>query len=170
MNQISEEEAKRLLEEGKEEIKKILNEGGKITDTIIREKDKTTTIRKIELANGKSNSFKVIQTKDEINIENATRYKLIERKWLYVDYEKINQVLMKILEKKYDIKIEAKVERKWVPMKNILKGLRFFTIVIGTVLGVTAIVSTIAEFITMNMIMPIVYVILGLSLIYIMKD
>lgn len=74
MEQISEEEAKRLLEEGKEEIKKILNEGGKITDTIIREKDKATTIRKIELANGKSNSFKIIQNKDEIKIDNATRY------------------------------------------------------------------------------------------------
>lgn len=55
-------------------------------------------------------------------------------------------------------------------MKNILEGLSFWAIAIGIVLGVTAIVSIIAEFITMNMIMPIVYVILGLSLIYIMKD
>ena len=55
-------------------------------------------------------------------------------------------------------------------MKNILGGLSFWAIVIGIVLGVTAIGNTLAEIITMNMVMPIVYIILGLSLIYIMKD
>ena len=40
-----------------------------------------------------------------------------ERKWLYVDYEKINKVLMEILERKFEAKIEKKVmikeENKW---------------------------------------------------------
>ena len=40
-----------------------------------------------------------------------------ERKWLYVDYEKINRALMEILEIKYDVKIQKKVilkeENKW---------------------------------------------------------
>ena len=40
-----------------------------------------------------------------------------ERKWLYVDYEKINRVLMEILERKFEAKIEKKVmikeENKW---------------------------------------------------------
>ena len=35
-----------------------------------------------------------------------------ERKWLYVDYEKVNKVLMMIFEKKYNIKINAKVREK----------------------------------------------------------
>ena len=35
-----------------------------------------------------------------------------ERKWLYVDYEKVNKVLMMIFEKKYNIKIDAKVRER----------------------------------------------------------
>ena len=35
-----------------------------------------------------------------------------ERKWLYVDYEKVNKVLMMIFEKKYNIKINAKVRER----------------------------------------------------------
>ena len=35
-----------------------------------------------------------------------------------MNYEKINKVLMKILEKKYDIKIEQKVEEKKVQPKK----------------------------------------------------
>ena len=68
MEAISEEEAKRLIEEGKEELQKIINDGGKITDIIIREKDKITHINKIEPVNGKATSSKTIQTKGEINI------------------------------------------------------------------------------------------------------
>lgn len=68
MERISEEEADKLIEEGKGEIRKILDEGGKVTDTIIREKDKTTTIRKIEPVNGKPTSSTIIQTKDDIKI------------------------------------------------------------------------------------------------------
>ena len=69
MEQISEEELKRLIEEGKEELKKILNEGGKITDTIIREKDKVTIIKKIEPVNGEATSSTLVQTKGEMNLE-----------------------------------------------------------------------------------------------------
>lgn len=41
-----------------------------------------------------------------------------ERKWLYVDYEKINRALMEILEEKFNAKIQKKVilkegENKW---------------------------------------------------------
>ena len=35
-----------------------------------------------------------------------------EGKWLYVDYEKVNKVMMMILEKKYNVKIDAKVRLK----------------------------------------------------------
>lgn len=68
MEQISEEEAKRLLEEGKEEFRRILDEGGKITDTIIREKEKVTIIKKIEPVNGEATSSTLVQTKGEIII------------------------------------------------------------------------------------------------------
>ena len=48
-----------------------------------------------------------------------------ERKWLYVDYEKINRALMEILEIKYDVKIQKKVilkeENKWKEVGRILE-------------------------------------------------
>ena len=66
MERITQEEADRLIEEGKEEIRRILNEGGKVIDTIIHEKEKITTIRKIEQVNGESTISKIVQTKDEI--------------------------------------------------------------------------------------------------------
>lgn len=68
MEQISQEEADRLIEEGKEETRKILNEGGKVIDTIIYEKDKVTTIRKIKQVNGESTSSKTVTTKDGITV------------------------------------------------------------------------------------------------------
>ena len=68
MKRISEEEARKMIEEGKKEIKRIIDEGGKVTDTIIYEKDKTTTIRKIEPVNGEATSSTIIQTKDDIKI------------------------------------------------------------------------------------------------------
>lgn len=68
MEQITQEEADRLIEEGKEEIRKIIDEGGKVTDTIIYEKDKVTTRRKIEPVEGESTSSRIIQAKDEIVI------------------------------------------------------------------------------------------------------
>lgn len=66
MERIAQEEANRLIEEGKEEIRKILDEGGKVTDTIIKEKDRVTTIRKIERVNGESTISKIVQTKNGI--------------------------------------------------------------------------------------------------------
>lgn len=66
MERITQEEADRLIEEGKEEIRKIIDEGGKVIDTIIHEKDKITTIRKIEPVEGESTSSKIVTTKDGI--------------------------------------------------------------------------------------------------------
>lgn len=66
MEQITQEEADRLIEEGKEETRKIIDEGGKVIDTIVYEKDKVTTLRKIEQVNGESTSSKIVQTKDGI--------------------------------------------------------------------------------------------------------
>lgn len=66
MEKIIEQEAKRMIEEGKEEIKQIINEGGKVIDTIINEKDKKTITRKIEPVNGKATSSSIIQNKNEI--------------------------------------------------------------------------------------------------------
>lgn len=66
MEEITEQEVKRMIEEEKEEIKKIIDEGGKVIDTIITEKDKKTITRKIEPVNGKATSSSIIQTKNEI--------------------------------------------------------------------------------------------------------
>lgn len=68
MEKISQEEVDKLIKYDKEEIRRILDEGGKVTDAIIREKNKTTTIRKIEPVNGETTSSTIIQNKDEIII------------------------------------------------------------------------------------------------------
>ena len=68
MEKITEQEAKDMLEKDKAKLQKILNEGGKITKTIIEEKDKVTTITKIEPVNGEATSSTTIQTKEEIKI------------------------------------------------------------------------------------------------------
>ena len=57
-----------------EEMKKIIQDGGKVTKTEIYEKDKTTTIIKIEPVNGKATSSTTIHTKDGIQ----TDYSFIE--------------------------------------------------------------------------------------------
>ena len=69
MEEITEQEARDLIEQEKEKINQILESGGKIIKTVIQEKDKTTTITKIEPVEGKSTSSTVVQTKDEITIE-----------------------------------------------------------------------------------------------------
>ena len=51
-----------------EEEKQILEEGGRVIKTIIKEKDKITTITKIEPVECESTSSKVIQNKGEIII------------------------------------------------------------------------------------------------------
>lgn len=68
MKEITEQEASNLIKQGKEETKKLLERGGKVIKTTIEEKDKTTTITKIEPAEGKSTSSTVIQTTNEIII------------------------------------------------------------------------------------------------------
>lgn len=39
------------------------------------------------------------------------RYTKRERRWKYVNCEKVNQALMKILEKKLEIKIKPKIKK-----------------------------------------------------------
>lgn len=68
MEEIKEQEANNLIEKSKEEIKQMLIDGGKVIKTVIQEKDKTTTITKIEPVEDKSTSSTVIQTEDEITI------------------------------------------------------------------------------------------------------
>lgn len=69
MKKISEEETKKLIEEGKEELEKIIAEGGKVTTTIINEKEKVTIIKKVELVNGKATSSTTVKTKDETQLD-----------------------------------------------------------------------------------------------------
>lgn len=68
MKEISEEQANELIKQGKEELRNIIKDGGKVIKTVVEEKDKTTTITKIEPVEGKSTSSTVVQTKDEITI------------------------------------------------------------------------------------------------------
>ena len=68
MESISEEQANELIKQGKEEVKNMIKNGRKVTITTIEEKDKVTTITKIEPVENKSTSSTVIQTEDEINI------------------------------------------------------------------------------------------------------
>lgn len=74
MEEITQEQADKMIKQGEEEIAKIIEEGGKVTKTVIEEKDKTTTIIKIEPVNGKGTSSTTIQTKDGIE----TNYSFIE--------------------------------------------------------------------------------------------
>ncbi len=68
MESISEEQANELIKQGKEEVKNMIKNGRKVIITTIEEKDKVTTITKIEPVEDKSTSSTVIQTEDEINI------------------------------------------------------------------------------------------------------
>ena len=68
MEIITQEQADEMIKQEKEKIHQIIEQGGKITKTIIEEKDKTTTIIKIEPVNGESTSSTVIQNKDGISI------------------------------------------------------------------------------------------------------
>lgn len=55
-------------------------------------------------------------------------------------------------------------------MKNALRGMLFWIIAIAILIIVAAIVNVLAEIITMKMIMTIVYIALGISIIYIFKN
>lgn len=48
----------------------------------------------------------------------ATRQK--ERKWLYVDYEKILRKLIEIYAEQEKVNVKVKIERKWTQMKRKL--------------------------------------------------
>lgn len=55
-------------------------------------------------------------------------------------------------------------------MKNILRGITFWTIAIAFILAMLGIGQALANLITMETIMTAVYVILGYSFIYILKN
>ena len=55
-------------------------------------------------------------------------------------------------------------------MKNTIKGLIFWTIVIAFILIMFTIGQALANLLTMNFIMTVVYIALGFSFIYILKN
>lgn len=55
-------------------------------------------------------------------------------------------------------------------MKNILQGITFWTIAIAFILLMTTIGQALANLITMETIMTVVYAALGYSFIYILKN
>ena len=55
-------------------------------------------------------------------------------------------------------------------MKNMIKGLFFWTIAIVAILLVSAIANILSNLITMETIMTVVYAALGFSFIYILKN
>ena len=55
-------------------------------------------------------------------------------------------------------------------MKNILRGITFWTIVIAFILLMTTIGQALANLISMETIMTVVYAALGYSFIYILKN
>lgn len=54
-------------------------------------------------------------------------------------------------------------------MKNILRGIAFWTILMGFILTMFGTAEILSNLITMDMLMPAVYVALGYSFIYILK-
>ena len=54
-------------------------------------------------------------------------------------------------------------------MKNILTGIIFWTILILAMLAIFAIAEFLAKIITINFIMTIVYIAMGISIVYILK-
>lgn len=55
-------------------------------------------------------------------------------------------------------------------MKNTIKGLIFWIAVVGMIIGAGAIVNVLTQIITMKMIMTVVYIALGISIIYILRN
>lgn len=55
-------------------------------------------------------------------------------------------------------------------MKNTIKGLIFWTIAIAFILIATSIGQALANLLTMNLVMTVVYIALGFSFIYILKN
>lgn len=67
MERISQKQADEMIKQGREGIRLILEQGGKVTKTVIEEKSKTTTIVKIQLANGESSSSTIVQNRKDVN-------------------------------------------------------------------------------------------------------
>lgn len=55
-------------------------------------------------------------------------------------------------------------------MKNILRGIAFWTIAIAFILLMTTIGQALASVISMELVMTVVYIALGFSFIYILKN
>lgn len=55
-------------------------------------------------------------------------------------------------------------------MKKTLRGITFWTIVIAFILLLTAIGQALANLVTMDLVMTVVYIALGYSFIYILKN
>lgn len=92
MKSISEKEVNILLEQNEEEVQAIINAGGKLTKTIVEEKDKTTTIVKLEPVNGDPICSTVIQTKEGIigNIENTPVARTTDVNGLNINADNLN--------------------------------------------------------------------------------
>lgn len=55
-------------------------------------------------------------------------------------------------------------------MKNILRGLIFWTIAIAFILIMFVVAELLTKIVTMNFIMPVVYIALGYGITYILKN
>lgn len=55
-------------------------------------------------------------------------------------------------------------------MKNILRGITFWTIAIAFILLMTAIGQALANLISMDLVMTVVYIALGYGITYILKN
>lgn len=55
-------------------------------------------------------------------------------------------------------------------MKELLKGIIFCGLIVEIILGVNLIVEVLSNIITMEFIMTIVYIMLGVSIVYLLKN
>lgn len=55
-------------------------------------------------------------------------------------------------------------------MKNILRGIIFWTIALAFILIMFGLAELLSKIVTMNFIMTVVYIMLGFSFIYILKN
>ena len=55
-------------------------------------------------------------------------------------------------------------------MKNILRGIIFWTIAIAFILIMFGLAELLTKIVTMNLVMAVVYIALGFSFIYILKN
>lgn len=55
-------------------------------------------------------------------------------------------------------------------MKNLIRGLIFWIIALALIFVMWAIAETLSKIVTMNAIMNLVYVLLGISIVYILKN